>query len=106
MTFLNIIKFLLIIIAFLYSIFLFYGMIVIYQILVNNTKMSIITNTENESVKHQDYITIETKKKKVVIGKITIISLIIIACSILLCLSYYNIQIIHTFLQFIFAMLR
>lgn len=106
MTFLNIIKYFFYTIAFFYSIFLFYGIIVIYQILFNSKKMPIITNTDNKTAKNQGYITIESEQTLLLIGKITIISLIIIACLFIIFFAYYNYQVLDIFIQLIFSILR
>ena len=106
MSFLNIIKYFFYTIAFLYSIFLFYGIIVIYQILFNSTKMPIITNTDNKIAKNQGYITIESAQTLLLIGKITIISLIIIVCLLVIFFSYYNYQALDIFIRVLFSILR
>jgi hypothetical protein len=107
MSFSNIMKYVFYTIAFLYSIYIFYGMFVIAEILFNDKPIptsiptSITTETENKSD-----IYIETTKKNLLNAKITIISLITILFLISISFSFYIRDFIFMCIRILFTILN
>jgi hypothetical protein len=104
MTISNTIKYFFYTIAVLYSIYLIYGIIIIALILFNDKTIS--TNTPTNTLENKSNIYIETTQKQLLNGKITIISLIIIAFLIIMSFSYYISDFIFMCIKILFMILK
>ena len=106
----NTIKYFFYTIAVLYSIYLVYGIIIIALILFNDktipTNTPTNTPTPTNTLENNYNIYIETTQKQLLNGKITIISLIIIAFLIIMSFSYYISDFIFMCIKILFTILK
>ena len=108
MTISNTIKYFFYTIAVLYSIYIIYGIIIIALILFNDKTIPTNTpiNTPTNTLENKSNIYIETTQKQLLNGKITIISLIIIAFLIIMSFSYYISDFIFMCIKILFMILK